>query len=208
MATTTYATQAEVKAFLGLGSTQQDDNIDAAIEAVSRSIDEYCGRHFYLDDTASPLVFSAEFTDLIHTPDIGSTTGFLLETDSQWSGVYDMLWVADARTGYGYRLEPVNALAAAEGVSDKPYTKIRALSGEFPMDHYAIQITAQWGWPTVPTPVREACKLWASRIWKRKDAVLGVAGGDDVGFVELARRFDPDIKRSLQPYRKVSVGAV
>jgi len=205
MATTVYASVAEVKAYLGLTSSSQDANLAIALEAACRGIDNYCGRRFWLDDAASPLVFTPEWYDLLKLPDIGSTTGLTILMDTASDGVYDTAWVADARTGYGYRLEPVNALAASESVEHGPYTQARALAGQFPIYPYSMQVTAQWGWPAVPGPIKDATLLWTSRVWKRKDAVLGVAGDQDVGFLELARRMDPDIKRAINPYRRVSV---
>ena len=60
----------------------------------------------------------------------------------------------------------------------------------------------------MPEDIETATMMLAARIWKRKDAILGVAGGPEVGITELAKRMDPDIKRLLDPYRVLTIGAV
>ena len=202
MATTEYATLAQVKAWLGITGTSQDTILPAVITAASRAIDDFCGRRFWVDDSASERFFTPDDPTLLFVPDIASTTGLVVATDSGFDGTYEQVWTSDARTGYGYRLEPVNALAAAEAVEKRPYTRLRALSGEWPSLDYSVSVTATWGWPSVPAEISNAALLLTSRLWKRKDAVLGVAGGPDVGFLELARRMDPDIARSLYPFRR------
>ena len=42
-----YITLAQLKTYLGLSGSGQDDNLENAVEAASREIDAYCGRFFY-----------------------------------------------------------------------------------------------------------------------------------------------------------------
>ena len=46
MAHTQYVDKNDVKTWLGLSGTGQDDNIDIAINAACRAIDDFCGREF------------------------------------------------------------------------------------------------------------------------------------------------------------------
>lgn len=208
MATTTYVTLANVKLWLGISSTSEDTNLTQIIGAASRVVDRHTRRRFWVDDAVSAKVFTPEFGDLQFVPDISTATGVVVKTDTTDSGVYDTTWTVDNRTSYGFGLEPVNAQAEAETVGDWPYTRIRALAGSFPMLRYSLQVTALWGWPAVPDDVETATTMLTSRLWKRKDAILGVAGGADVGFIELARRMDPDIQRLLAPYRVLDVAGL
>lgn len=208
MATTQYATLTVVKAWLGLSTSDQDTNLEQIVPVASRIIDRHCRRRFWLDDAASDRVFTAEFPDLLFVPDIGTTVGVAVKTDTNGDGTFNKTWTDNSRTALGYRLEPVNALAPDESVEDEPYTRIVALSGAFPLTKYAVQVTAKYGWPAVPEDIETATIMIAARLWKRKDAILGVAGGLDVGFMELKHRMDPDIKRLIDPFRTLSVGAI
>jgi hypothetical protein len=67
-----------------------------------------------------------------------------------------------------------------------------------------VQVTARWGWPAVPEPVRSACGILAGRLFKRADSLLGVAGFGDLGAITL-RAVDPDVQRMLAPYVRVAL---
>ena len=47
MAHAQYVDKTEVKAYLGLSGTSQDDNIDRSIDGASRLIDMFCNRRFW-----------------------------------------------------------------------------------------------------------------------------------------------------------------
>jgi hypothetical protein len=96
--------------------------------------------------------------------------------------------------------EPLNALAKGT-----PITKLVAYETYFPMDiRPTVQVTARWGWPAVPEPVRSACGILAGRLFKRADSLLGVAGFGDLGAITL-RAVDPDVQRMLAPYVRVAL---
>ena len=56
MAHTQYVDKTDLKAYIGLSGSGQDDNIDNAINGASRQIDAICGRHFYQDETVQTKV--------------------------------------------------------------------------------------------------------------------------------------------------------
>jgi hypothetical protein len=70
-----------------------------------------------------------------------------------------------------------------------------------------LQVTARWGWSSVPIEVYEACLLKAAALYKRRDSVQGVAGFGDFGVVRIGRS-DPDVIDLLGPYRRLTPGAV
>jgi hypothetical protein len=53
----------------------------------------------------------------------------------------------------------------------------------------------------VPTAVKQACVIQSSRIFKRLDSPLGVAGFGDMGAIRVGRYLDPDVEQLLMPYR-------
>jgi hypothetical protein len=131
--------------------------LDAALTAASRWIDGYCGRKFWLDPTATSRVFTASdpYRLDLGEHEIGSLTGVVVKTDSG-AGTYPTTVTASA-----YVLEPVNAPYATAGA--RPYTSIRGISTSWPLSYShgarqdLVQVTARYGWPSVPPAVRDAC---------------------------------------------------
>jgi hypothetical protein len=96
--------------------------------------------------------------------------------------------------------EPLNSIAKG-----RPITKLVSIDGDFIADiQPSVEVTARWGWPDVPEPVRSATAILAGRLFKRADSLLGVAGFGDLGAITL-RAVDPDVQRMLAPYIKVAL---
>lgn len=196
-----YCTLAEVKAAARIIDTVDDTLLEMSVEAASRQIDGYCNRNFFVAGTvASARVFAASNSDFVWVDDFASTSGLVVETSDDLGGVYSTVWgTAD------YQLEPLNGFS--DGVA-WPYTRIRSTGGKaFPFgdsdfggDRLAgVKVTARWGWSEVPAAVRQACILLTSRLFKRFDSPLGVAGFGDLGAIRVSR-VDPDVAASLDPY--------
>jgi hypothetical protein len=66
-----------------------------------------------------------------------------------------------------------------------------------------VRITGVYGWPSVPKAVQIASVIQASRIFKRYDSPLGVAGFGDFGAVRVSRFLDPDVEQLVMPYKKM-----
>jgi hypothetical protein len=49
--------------------------------------------------------------------------------------------------------------------------------------------------------VTQACIIQASRIYKRLDSPLGVAGFGDMGAIRVGK-VDPDVAMLIRPYKK------
>jgi hypothetical protein len=85
-----------------------------------------------------------------------------------------------------------------------PYWEIRStlLSRFFPtwQQRQSVQVTAQWGWTTIPEPVKQACLVLAAETFKLKDAPFGVAGFSDFGAVRV--RDNPMVARMLTPFQR------
>jgi hypothetical protein len=54
----------------------------------------------------------------------------------------------------------------------------------------------------VPIAITQACVIQSSRIFKRLDSPLGVAGFGDMGAVRVSRYLDPDVQQLVAPYVK------
>jgi hypothetical protein len=202
-----YATRNQVKAALRIGTadTLDDDLIDNCVGAASRLIDGYCNRRFWQTGTAEARVYQAEDSFYCSIDDIAGTA-ITLKTSSQADGTFDVTWkVSD------YQLEPLNG--NLDGLTWS-YDKIRAVGDYlFPTvnanygEQALVQVTAVFGWPSVPEPITQATIIQASRIFKRYDSPLGVAGFGDLGAIRVSRFLDPDMAQLVEPYRRMRIFA-
>jgi len=188
-----YITIDELKAMLRIDDYVDDELLSAHITAASRTIDDICHRKFSLDSAATARIYSPDSALVVRVDDIGTATDLAVKIDNDLTGTFE-LTVTD------YSTDPENALAKG-----MPITKLVAYSTYWPMDiRPTVQVTARWGYPTVPEPVRGATAILAGRLWKRADSLLGVAGFSDLGAIML-RAVDPDVQRMLQPYVRPAI---
>lgn len=201
MITNGYATLIEMRAELnitGATDTGDDAKIELAVEAASRWIDDHCGRRFYTTAADETRYYTAEFSDLLFAPDdiVSVTT---LATDSDGDRTYETTWAAT-----DYDLEPLNAT-----LDGKPYTRIATTpngSHAFPTTRRGVKVVGKFGYSTAaPAPIKRACILLASRLFKRKDAVFGVMGISNFGQVMLRIQADPDVLLLLRSFERVEV---
>lgn len=193
-----YCTLAEVKSALRLTDNTDDALIENAIEGASRRIDGYCGRFFY--QTASTALTMYPMNSYIQPlPNDISNASVTVKTDDNGDGTFETTWTQ----GVDYQLEPLNAT-----IQSRPYRRIVAIAGKtFPLQYVPnrplVQVTAQWGWASVPDDVREACILLSMRGFARLNASLGVVGFGDMAI--QVRAVDPDVRDLLNPYRLIAV---
>jgi len=202
-----YATRNQVKAALRIGTadTQDDELLDNCAGAASRLIDGYANRAFWVVGTATSRVFSAG-SDFVCQVDDMSSTAITVRSSQQANQIFDTIW-----TTSDYQLEPINGIQDGLTV---PYTRIRAI-GDYLWptlntnfgEEALVQVTALWGWPYVPEPITQATIIQASRIFKRYDSPLGVAGFGDLGVMRVSRALDPDVMQLVEPYRKMRMFA-
>ena len=202
-----YATRNQIKAALRIGTadTLDDDLIDNCAGAASRLIDGYCNRQFWSVGSATTRVYMADNEFYCHIDDIAGTA-ITLKTSGATDGVFDVTWSTT-----DYQLEPLNG--RLDGLQWS-YDKIRAVGDYlFPTvngnygEQALVQLTAVFGWPSVPEPVTQATIIQASRIFKRYDSPLGVAGFSDLGAIRVSRFLDPDMAQLVEPYRRMRLFA-
>lgn len=196
-----YNTLVNFKAYLFPSAnygTAEDAQMEAAIEAASRSIDTYTNRRFYLDASTSARSYYADTATRCTVDDFSTTTGLIIKTDTGDNGTYDQTWASTE-----YILEPVNGVVG--GVADQPYTSIIAtvpkmfpVSGRRPR----VQVTAKWGWAAVPHLIEQACLIQAARIYRRAQTPEGFAAGEAFGAIRVSTRLDPDVQMMIAPYRR------
>jgi hypothetical protein len=185
-----YATLAQLKASLAITDTTDDTQLEAAISAVSRNIDDLTGRFFYSDGTtttAAVRYYTPNAPKQLFTDDIVSVSEVAEDTSA--TRTYSTVWASG-----DYAYEPINNPRLA-----KPYTQLIAFGNyTFPVGQVqAIRVSGIFGWSAVPEVVRQACLIQSSRIFNRNASPFGIAGSPDLGTVRLSARLDPDVQVML-----------
>jgi hypothetical protein len=196
MITNGYATLAQIKAAARITDSVDDALLEMAVESASRAIDGHAGRSFYSSGTAIRY-YTAEDAFVCEVDDLAGTA-ITLQTSAGANGQFDTTW-----TTLDYQLEPTNGVVDGLTV---PYTRIRAVQNYlFPVlgGEALVKVTGVFGWTAVPTSITQACIIQASRIFKRLDSPLGIAGFGDMGAMRVSRYLDPDVEQLVAPYRRV-----
>lgn len=195
-----YSTLAAVKKRLNRGSTDTspDDIVAANLLAASRDVEQFCDSRpvgaFLLADSTSirtyrpstrgpalpGVVWCTEHGYRLYVHEIGAT-GYTVETSdtgTTWTTLTE---------GTDYDAYPDNALDLGQPIA--------ALVSDTAWPA-RVRVTAQWGWPSVPSSVTEATILRAAYLYTRKDSPQGVLGSDQWGLIRVPH-LDPDFKRLL-----------
>lgn len=185
----------DLRAHLDINSNQHETRLVNAVNAVNQSVVQHCGRDFDDVGSATARVFYPESRYVAIVDDFHTTVGLVVTTDEGDDGTYETTWSAS-----DYQLEPLNQREAGITV---PYCRIRAVGARwFPYGcRPTLQVTARWGWATVPAAVKQAALLWAARTFHRKDSPQGVAGFNEFGAVRLTSN-DGDVVGPLKPFRR------
>ena len=202
-----YTTLNEFKAYLfpsaNYGSAE-DAQMEGAIEAASRIIDNFTNRRFFLDASVSARTYYSDTHIRCTVDDFSTTTGLIIKTDTGDNGTFDQTWDSTE-----YILEPLNATVG--GVTSQPYnTIIATIPKLFPVTgrRPRIQVTAKWGWAAVPHSIEQACLIQASRLYRRAQTPEGFAAGEGFGAIRVSTLIDPDVKMLISPFRLRGQGLV
>ena len=186
-----YSTLTLLKSSLKITDTDRDALLNQALTAASRGIDNFTGRRFWLDATATArvinprgkVVYDTEGGHLL-VDDIGSAAGLVVEVGrgSSWTVITSEV-----------EAEPTDALDQGEPVTSllRLYSRWQFATGQ------RVRVTAKWGWPAIPDVVAQAALIQAGRLFKRKDSPEGILGNAEWGIVRLAR-IDPDVQALVQ----------
>jgi hypothetical protein len=191
-----YATLAELKSYLKIEDSMEDTLLEHIVEAASRSIDRIANRRFYLDSSASARTYRPSDLLRVFVDDFGSTSGLVVKTDPNSAGVYQTTLVVNT----DFITEPVNA--AAKG---RPWNYITIVSGEsfsLPTNYRPqVEVTARWGWPSVPDDINQATLILSADLYKRKDSIGGVLGLSELGAIRMSP-LGRDITAMVRAYKR------
>lgn len=203
---TQYADKTELKAYIGLSGSGQDDNIDNALDGASRQIDKITGRRFYQDSSAQVKTYTPNNEFILDVDDISTTTGLIVKLDDNDDGTFETTLTINT----DFIVEPVNPdiIKITGGTTYlAPFTQIRILntrsSERFdPSIVNNVQVTAKFGYSFIPEPIKQATLIQGLRLFKRKDAPFNILGNEQTGQIELFNKFDPDARELIKGYIK------
>ncbi len=197
-----YATLTEIKNYMSISDNTDNDLLEDLIESASRSIDRIANRRFYLDATASARLYRAYSDIFVYVDDIGSTTDLVVKTDSNGNGTYAKTLTLNT----DYILDPLTSPSL-----NRPYTQLTMVSNTETWPIFpgltqnglrpGVQVTAKWGWPSVPNDINMACLILTADLYKRKDAPGGILGLGDLGVVRMSP-LGRDVTAMVRAYKK------
>lgn len=191
----TYVSVEELKDTLSLaGQAFADSDLQLAISASSRAIDQITGRRFYPDTVDQTREFVPMNPGFCAIDDLSSFTS-LTAQGGTWT------------QGTDFYFEPMNAMDEGEA-----WTGIRTIWKPFLYDASTTSVSAagpdaritvvgKFGWATAPPEIQQATRILATRLMRRsREAAFGVLGlGMDGNAVRIVRE-DPDVAMLVQPY--------
>lgn len=203
-----YVTAAEFKEFARITDSVDDTTVARAITSASRSIDRFCSQHvprqFGLTTGVEARYYTARW-DIdqsrwvieVDDIDLAQAAAVTVHIDTSNSDTYSTELTQ-------FVLRPKNAPQ-----KNRPYTQISILPDESNQPWTwpdGVQVTARFGWTTVPTTIKEVTLLQALRYHKRRTAPFGVAGSPRRGTqvtTNLVEELDAEFETQLQPYVKL-----
>lgn len=189
-----YCTAADLATYLTVSAVSYADDLANSINTASREIDGWCARRFYADTNATARTYWTKDPQVLMIDDAWTITS--VKTSSGDDGTYDTTWTV----GTDLVAEPLNGIA--DGLTGLPTWRLRWTTPTLPTNSKLpnVQVTAKWGWATVPEPVRQACLIIAGELFKLREAPFGVAGFGEMGAVRVGK-MSPQAVALLRPYR-------
>lgn len=187
-----YVSSVQLASYVRIPDLEDDLELSLAVSAASRAVDQACNRQFGRVETPEARTYVGAF-------DRGCTT-WVLSVDDYYtvSGVGVEI---DGEAVGDVSYEPLNAAQTG-----RPWTRVALDDRDFTASSTVQQVvvTAAWGWASVPTTIKQATLLQASRFFKRRNAPFGIAGSpDDNSEMRLLAKVDPDVAVMLRPYMRL-----
>ena len=197
-----YTTLASMKTFLSITDSADDTLLEGLIESASRSIDRIANRRFYADSTASARSYRANNNVFVYVDDISSTTGLVVKTDDDGDGTFETTLTINT----DFLVDPLTAAALG-----RPFTQLTMVNTLNVWPVYpglfsnglrpGVQVTAKWGWPSVPDDIETACQILTADLYKRKDSPGGILGLGDLGAIRMSP-LGRDVTAMVRAYKK------
>lgn len=196
-----YITPEQLKATLSMtGETFADEDVERAITAASRGIDQLCQDRFYQGTADSARYYDPADRRVVKLlPSAGSIASVKIDEDGD--GTFETTLAENT----DYLKWPYNA-----GDDAEPWWELHIhpnSSYRFPKYPRSVEVTGRFGWSAVPAAIEQATGILAAKLVKRsREAPFGIAvfGLDGGEAVRIARN-DPDVMFLTGPYMRSRV---
>lgn len=183
-----YVTLVQLKSWLKIPDTTDDNELTDALASVSIEIENVCERQFNRVEIASTRLFEPVGPALVLFDDVYTLTDLVVTVDGTTMSPSE------------YQLKPSNGMVNGR---PWPWSRLVPIDGTLPTGRESVAITARWGWSEVPKPVYESCLIASSETFALKDARFGVAGWGAMGDIRV--RDNPMVLKKLKPYMRSPV---
>lgn len=178
-----YADIAELKEYVRITDTVDDDLMTSCVSSASRMIDRAARRQFGVVDTLTTRRYDigekwCTGNRFVEIDDIGDPTDFAVLNNG--------ITISDECILY-----PLNAV-----VDNGVYTEL-SVPGNYTG---VLECEGLWGWNAVPAAIHQATLITASRLYTRRDAPFGILGGSQNGESMYIAKIDPDVEALIRPY--------
>ena len=137
-----------------------------------------------------------------YVDDIGSTSNLAVAIDDDGDGVFEIKLTKDT----DYLLDPLTASSLG-----RPFTQLTMVNTTYVWPVFpglfsnglrpGVQVTARWGWPSVPDDIQTACEILTADLYKRKDSPGGILGLGDLGAIRMSP-LGRDVTAMVRAYKK------
>jgi hypothetical protein len=170
--------------------------VERALASAEVGVNQWCQRDFSEPTSATVRLFVPEpCSSVLRVDDIANTTGLVVVEDG----------TTLASNAYQLEVSPGEVNQTTRTGEVRPYGYVRLMDrNHWTVDggRATVSITARWGWPTTPEPVKMATLLLARDLLKSRDVVFGVATFGADGFTRRIGE-NATIVALLAPYRAV-----
>jgi len=191
-----------MKAYLSISDSSDDSILETMVESASRSIDRIANRRFYLDTNATSRQYRAYNDVFAYVDDIGTTSSLVVAMDEDGDGTFETTLTLNT----DFILDPLTAPSLG-----RPYTQLTMVNTTYTWPIFpglfsnglrpGVQVTARWGWPSVPDDIEMACQILTADLYKRKDSPGGVLGLGDLGAIRMSP-LGRDVTAMVRAYKK------
>jgi hypothetical protein len=194
-----YISLEDIKVRLGIDDNNDDQKIIGMVAAMSRFVDTYCRRRFYVSSSDETRYFTPINSTYCRIDDLASITSLAIDSGGNrafattWSTTdYDLIRQTTELAGFPYI-----------GIQTTPNSQYTF----YPYYYRSVKVVGKFGFEATSAQldvIREATVLQVARMIKRPDAPYGVAGSGNLGQAVTISDVDPDIRMMLAPpLRKV-----
>ncbi len=184
-----YVSADELKSWLSIGTSSQDDEIDLVVAAASRAIDDHQNTRYY--PTSETRYYEPSSRDTFFViDDLVTLTSVKFDIDGD--GTFETTLTENTH----FVLEPLN-----NALENKPKYAIQLIPTggyTFPGTLRSVEVVGSFGWASTPAQVKYACMIQAARYYTRRSSPFAVAGiSADGGGMRLSK-LDPDVMAILE----------